>query len=375
MNTKLDENSSIYGILSVSTNRRTTANYKYPDNEVMLLFLLSVLLSATSFREMVTVGNCKLKFLRKFLTYKHGIPSKSTLQRLLTKFSLTELKDKFLNWMKSINYDKNLIIAIDGKALRNSYDIEKNISMTHMVTAFIQDYNMVLCQEVVESKSNEITAIPKLLDNIPLKNTIITIDAMGTQKNIINKIVKGEGYYVLSLKKNHPTLYSDVEDFFEDKINIDSITSTITDIDCGHGRIETRKCEVSTNINWLGELKLPDMKAICRVTSTREIKNITTTEQRYYITNIEDPSANELNEIIRKHWCIENKLHWSLDEIFDEDRSRVRTGNAPANLSILRHCVFNLLNKAKKSFFKNHTLKSIKKLSGWCEKTLLKILT
>ncbi len=121
--------------------------------------------------------------------------------------------------MSSITGDKNLIVAIDEKSLRNSYDIEKDIPMTHIVTAFVQDYNMVFCQEIVKLKSNEITAIPKLLDNILLRN-IITIDAIGTQKNIINKIVKGKGYYVLSLKKN-PTLYSDVEDFFEDKINYD----------------------------------------------------------------------------------------------------------------------------------------------------------
>ena len=220
MNINLDEN-KMYGILSVTTNRRTSANYKYPDQEVILLFILGTLLSATSYRELVILGNLKLQFLRNFFTFKHGIPSKSTLQRLLVKFSLTEMQEKFLNWMRSITGDKDLIVAIDGKALRNSYDIEKDIPMTHIVTAFVQDYNMVFCQEIVESKSNEITAIPKLLDNIPLRNSIITIDAIGTQKNIINKIVKGEGYYVLSLKKNHPTLYSDVEDFFEDKINYD----------------------------------------------------------------------------------------------------------------------------------------------------------
>lgn len=373
MNINLEEN-KMYGILSVTTNRKKSANYKYPDQEVMLLFIIGTLLSANSYRELVILGTIKLEFLRKFFTFKYGVPSKSTLQRLLAKFNITELKEKFLNWMRSITGDKDLIVAIDGKALRNSYDIEKEISMTHIVTAFIQDYNMVFCQERVESKSNEITAIPKLLDNIPLRNSIITIDAIGTQKNIINKIVKGEGYYVLSLKKNHPTLYSDVEDFFEDKTNCDLISSTSTDIDCGHGRIETRKCEVSTKVNWLSELKLPDMKAICKITSTREIKNKITTEHRYYVTNIKEPTAIKLNEIVRKHWSIENKLHWSLDEVFDEDRSRVRTGNAPANLAIIRHCVFNILNKAKETSFKDYTIKSIKKICGWCEKSLLKIL-
>jgi len=233
------------------------------------------------------------------------------------------------------------IIAIDGKTLCNSMDLENFSSAIHMVSAFATQARLVLAQQKVDEKSNEITAIPKLLDLLDLNGHIVTIDAIGTQKAIAKKIVEKGGDYVLALKGNQGTLNEDVRLFLETELKKNSskiIEDHFEETDKGYGRLEIRKCFVSSKIDWLNQK-----------------------EQWVGLKTIAMAARN--------HWLIENGLHWTLDVVFNEDNARVRKDNAGENMAIIRHVTLNMLNNAKKSF-KNIALKALRKNAGWSNETL-----
>ena len=243
--------------------------------------------------------------------------------------------------------------------------------MLHMISAFSTEARIVLGQEKVSDKSNEITAIPKMLDWLDVKGHIITIDAMGCQHAIATQILKREGDYIFSLKGNQETLARDVQLYFEDPL-LTKPTSFV-DYDKGHGRIETRECWVVTDVKWLHDShpKWSTIKSLIKIESTRELKGKISKETRYYMSSLTLPPEKIL-KAIRWHWGIENSLHWILDMSFNEDYSRIRKENAPHIMAIFRHVALNLLQAAKKE---RQSIKGLRKLCGWDESTLQSVIS
>jgi len=354
---------------------RVSRKRLYPIVEIIFLVICANICGAESYRDYERFGNSKLSTLRLKLPFTNGIPSKSTLARVLRLINPEVLKSCFMGWMKSLYVGiSEDIIPIDGKTLRGSHDSENKA--IHMVSAYSCQTHLVIGQQKVEDKSNEITAIPKLLDTIDIKGSTVTIDAMGTQKEIAKKIIDKQGDYILALKGNHKNLSEDIKLFLDTeqaKPNNGNL-SVFHDIDKGHGRIEQRTCYVTDQIDWLADKsKWSGLRSIVMIESKRTIKNNTSPERRYYLTSKEaDPEF--LNHAVRSHWSIENKLHWILDVSMSEDASRVRKDHAPENSAMLRHIVLNMLQQTKKGM-KDISIKGLRKLAGWCEATLMKIVS
>ena len=235
---------------------RCDKNKLYSVHEILLVTICGFICGAESWRDLVIFGKEKIDFLKEYLPFGNGIPSKNTFYRFFADLQPKQFKKCFIDWVQSLGVITNDVIAIDGKQLRNSFDTINDKSAIHMVSAFATNAKLILAQQKVDNKSNEITAIPKLLNLLNIKGNIVTIDAMGTQKDIAKEIIEREADYILALKGNHSILHGDVIDFFTD--NIDQPKSGIhksTEVDCGHGRIETRTCYVTEVIDWLGDLK------------------------------------------------------------------------------------------------------------------------
>ncbi len=356
---------------------RSSKNQLYSIAEILLLTLCAVICGACGWSDVESFGRLKLNYLRQYLDYRNGTPSDDTIRRFFRNLNPDVFAKLFREWVE--NLAKTIgakVIAIDGKSLRHSFDGEGN--MLHMISAYATEARIVLGQEKVSNKSNEITAIPKMLDWLDVKGHIVTIDAMGCQYAIADQIIRKEGDYVFSLKGNQGTLAEDVKLYFEDnKLFTEDEklekASIFTDYDKGHGRIETRECRVTTNVDWLRKThnNWQTIKSIIEIKSTREIKGKASKETRYYITSLKD-DANKILQSIRSHWVIENSLHWVLDMSFNEDYSRIRKENAPHVMAILRHVVINLLQNAKKSqeCFKRTSVIGLRKMCSWNEKTL-----
>lgn len=351
---------------------RLGKNKMYTAHEILFVTISSIICGAESWRDMVDFGELKLDFLRKYLPFANGIPSKNTFCRFFAALRPESFKRCFMAWVKSLQLLDNDVIAIDGKTVRHSFDRGNETSAIHMVSAFAAKSRLVLGQQKVDDKSNEITAIPKLLDLLNIRGSIVTIDAMGTQKEIARKIIEGGGDYILALKGNHSTLQSEVSEFLQNSHNSKYFKLT-EENDCGHGRVELRRCHATEEIDWLGQLKFPGMKSIFCVESQRTIGKIETVEQRFYITSL-SAEPIKLNMATRDHWSVENCLHWTLDMTFNEDASRIRSKNAPENIAMIRHTALNLLRQAKTNKYKNSSLKGLRKKAGWDNGTLAIIL-
>jgi predicted transposase YbfD/YdcC len=256
------------------------------------------------------------------------------------------------------------VIAIDGKSVRRSFD--KGTKMLHVLSAFATEARLVLGQEKVSEKSNEITAIPLMLKWLDVKGHIVTIDAMGCQVKIANQIIEKGGDYIFSLKGNHGQLSEDVTTYFKDKELTQNIASHV-DYDKGHGRVETRECWVMDAVEWLKKRhpRWSSIQSVIKIQSVRESK-VTTKEVRYYISSLKD-TPDQVLKSIRSHWAIENTLHWTLDMSFNEDYSRIRKGNAPYAMAIIRHVALNLLQQIKT---KRQSIKRLRKMCGWDNDTL-----
>lgn len=356
---------------------RALKNQLYSVAEILLLTLCAVICGASGWSDVESFGRVKLSYLRQYLDYSNGTPSDDTIRRFFRNLDPNVFAKLFREWVE--NLAKTIggkVIAIDGKSLRHSFDGDGN--MLHMISAFATEERIVLGQEKVSEKSNEITAIPKMLDWLDVKDHIITIDAMGCQYEIANQIIKKEGDYIFSLKGNQGNLSDDVKLYFEDDTLYSEDaklkkTSLHISYDKEHGRLETRECRVTNNIDWLNKRhdNWKTIKSIIEIKSTREIKGKVTKENRYYISSL-DASADKILQSIRSHWAIENSLHWVLDMSFNEDYSRIRKENAPHVMAILRHIVINLLQNAKKSqdCFKRKSIVGLRRMCGWDEKTL-----
>ena len=332
---------------NMSDPRRTTkGNYYYPLNEILFLVISAVISGSDGWTSIELFGKTKLAWLRQFFPYENGIPSHDVLGGLFARLKSKEFTECFTNWVNSVaDLTNGEVVAIDGKTIRNSKDDAISKSAIHLVSAYASDNRICLGQEAVHEKSNEITAIPKLLKTLVLKGCIVTIDAMGCQKKIAEEIIGAEADYILMVKDNQKNLRIQIEDSFKTK---ESCTSNTTN-DFGHGRIETRTCNVIDDLSLLENRNdWKNIKSIVRITSVRIDKKTQkeSTEQRYYITSL-GADALKLNKAIRSHWGVENNLHWNLDVIFKEDASLKKKGDSPMNFNIITKIALALIEREK----------------------------
>ena len=311
--------------------------------ELLMIALCTVLCGGETAVDMAEFGRAKEEFLRGFLELENGPPSHDTFSRVFRRLDCQQFRACFQRFMARFGETCQGVIAIDGKTLRHSFDTASAKSSLHMVSAWGCDQRLVLAQIATDAKSNEITAVPKLLEMLSLNGTIVTVDALNCQRTTAQQIVDQGGNYALALKANQGTLHADVSLFLDDPLLQDATTHTTVDGD--HGRIETRTAVVATDIAWLQEdHHWPGLAAIAKIDRTRETPAKTTTETAYYLLST-PLSAERCNEVVRSHWGVENRLHWCLDVAMNEDQARNRMDNGPENLAVLRHMALNLIRK------------------------------
>jgi len=344
----------------------------HPISEILFTTFCAVISGAEGWQDVENFGKAKLNFLKLHLEYEYGIPSDDTFRRFFRAIDSKKFQSNFLKWVNSMNLSTEKVISIDGKTSRRSHDKDKK--SLHLISAFASEARLVLCQKKVEGKTNEITEIPKLLNWLDLRGSIITIDAMGCQKEIASQIIEQHGEYVLSLKGNHSKLHDEIINYFDQAkehgtLNVDYNFFETTEK--GHGRIENRKIFVTDFIDFIPQKKdWLGLQSIICIDSERIIGNKKTQESRYFITSL-PPLAEKLAKIIRSHWSIENSLHWVLDMSFGEDQCRIRKGNGPENMAIIRHCAINMIRKYKG---KRQSIKGLRKQAAWDENVLQGIL-
>ncbi len=327
--------------------RRTTkGNFYYPLQEILFLTICAVLSGFKEWTVIETFGNTKLDWLRKFYPYKHGIPSHDVLGKVFSRLDPVNFNRCFTEWINDLSkITEGEIISIDGKSIRGSGDSNIKKSAIHIVSAYASENRLCLTQTTVDSKENEIVAIPRILELLEIKNCVVTLDAMGCQKEIAKTIIEKKADYVLMVKDNQEELSEQVKKLFKHHKTPKSSET----LDHGHGRVETRKCEVIDELTFFDERESwIGLKTLVKITSTRYIKKTgeETTECRYYISSLPADPAR-LNYVIRSHWAIENKLHWNLDVVFGEDAALKKKDNAAINFNIINKFVLTILEKDK----------------------------
>jgi predicted transposase YbfD/YdcC len=357
----------------ISDPRSDNKRHKLID--ILTIAICAVICNADSFEHIAEFGKAKYEWLKQFLELPHGIPSADTFERVFARIDPVEFKDSFTNWIQAIcELTKGEIVAIDGKRLRRSHDKSNGRSAIHMVSAWACANGIVIGQRKTDEKSNEITAIPELLKALEIKGCIVTIDAMGCQKNIAQTIIAKGADYVFSLKGNQGNLHDDVKLFFQEhqKENFKNLSFDYYEtVDGGHGKIEIRRYWTASDVSWLqGRENWQNLETICMVERERRFNDRVESETSYYIGSI-GSNAEKFGHAIRSHWGIENSLHWVLDVSFREDESRIRKDNAPENVAVLRHIALNMV---KKETSLKKSIKSKRLRAGWDNDYLLKVL-
>lgn len=353
-------------------DHRINRHKLYPVEEILLVSFCAIISGCDGWADIELYGKKKIDFLRRYLPFTEGAPSDDTLRRFFRTLNPGVFKSCFEKWVRSFQLDLNgKTIAVDGKTSRRTFDVDA--APIHVVSAFASEHGIVLGQLKTEDKSNEITAIPELLDLLDIAQATVTIDAMGCQAKIAQKIIDKEAHYVLGLKGNQKNLSEDIRTFFKNAPQATQIL-TYEEANKGHGRVENRCYRVCADIQWLIDRheQWPGLKSIIEVESTRLIRGEISQEKRYYISSLPaDPQ--QIAQAIRQHWGIENQLHWVLDMSFGDDQSRIRKGNAPMNMAIIKKTALNLLNLVKKDHPRT-SLKRMRKLAGWDDEFLTTVL-
>jgi predicted transposase YbfD/YdcC len=319
-------------------------------DELLLTAISAILSGADTWVSVALWGRAKLDWLRQFLPFANGIAAHDTFGRVFSLLDASVFEACFVRWMQTVcGAFTGLHVAIDGKTVRRAKSAGQ--SAIHLVSAFAHGLGLTLGQVKTAEKSNEITAIPELLDALLLKGCLVTIDAMGCQKAIAAKIIQHESDYLLMVKNNQPTLAAAIEQCFDTAraTGYQNLPHTAAEwVEKDHGRIETRRCVVTTDLSSLGTLRAdwPGLESLVMIEAQRASHGQVSMERRYYLGSRRADAAT-LGPVVRGHWGIENQLHWSLDVTFGEDQSRMRAGNAAENFSILRRMALNLFRQDK----------------------------
>jgi len=362
----MQEPTALLHLLEQIPDPRSNQGKRHELEELLLIAVIAVLCGAEDWTGIELFAKSREEFFRSFLELKHGVPSDDTYRRVFIRIDSKVFGETFIGWAKQL--DQNLAgrqISIDGKTVRRSHDA--NLGALHIVSAWANDYRLVLGQVKTHDKSNEIKAIPELLSLLCIENSIITIDAIATQRDIVRYIIGEKADYVLALKENQPELYQETAALFGSLTPAEKHTEVYGD----HGRIETRTCSIITAVDMLDRPQQWDgLQTLVCVKSTREIGSQKTEQTRYYISSLK-ASAGQFNQIIRNHWAIENELHWVMDVAFNEDQCRKRKGNEAMNFAIIRRFVLNLLRKDPN---KRVGINNKRKRAGWDIDYMLSLL-
>ena len=334
--------------MRVVPDHRIPGMVTYPLDEILLATLVGVVCGADDWEGVEEIAKGGLDWLRDLLPFASGVPTAQTFRKVFRLIDTQALAQGFAAWTASARRVERQVVAVDGKTLRGSKMAADGRGALHLVSAYATAAGLVLAQRAVDGKSNEIKAIPELLDMLNLQGAIVSIDAMGTQKEIAARIVEKGGDYVLALKGNQTSLHADAKLFFADRALTADCART-QETDAGHGRIEERTCHV-VDAGWLAQ-RHPDWKglsSLAAVTARRinKTSGVESVETRFYIASLA-PDPKALLTSVRSHWGIENRLHWTMDVIFDEDSCRTRKDDSPLNFAVIRHAAFNVLNADK----------------------------
>lgn len=316
----------------------------HPLISILYIAFCSIISGGDSFTAMEDYGTIHEEELKKIIDLPHGVPTHDTFRRVISALAAEVFMTRFRDWTAAFIEISNGVLCIDGKTLRRSHNRNKNIPALHLVSVWAHEARVVMAQRKVEAKTNEISVVPDLIEDVDVKGQIVTLDAMGCQRDTCDLIMQKDGDYVVSLKGNQGTLHDDVKTWFNNPPNQEAIVE-FEEMGKGHGRIEKRSCYVTDKIDWLKkEHNWPGLRSIAMVRSSRTIKNITTTEVRYFVTSLA-ADAERIAHAVRAHWGIENSLHWVLDVSCNEDSSRIRSENAPEIMALIRRWSLNLLNQ------------------------------
>jgi predicted transposase YbfD/YdcC len=346
----------------------------YPLREVLFLVVCGTIASGDDYEDIVDWGKAHLSFLRGFAEFHYGIPCADWLRTVMNRINPDLFMACFSSWVAQCWPDKLDLVAIDGKTSRRSHNRKTGQKALHLVSAFATTSRLVLGQEAVDEKSNEITAIPALVERLELEGALVSIDAMGCNPNIAQSILDAKADYLLAVKDNQPTLHADIKSYFDTAPpgEVERYETLGKD----HGRIEVRSHTVSHVVDWYaaqrsypGAPRFPKFTTIAMVESRIERGDKIETERRSYISS-RVLSAAAFAEAARGHWAIENKLHWNLDVTFGEDQSRLRTGHGATNMAVVRHFALNLVRQVADK----RSIKRRRKRAAWDPKYLLEIL-
>jgi predicted transposase YbfD/YdcC len=322
--------------------------------DILTIAVCAIIAGVESWTLMEDFGHTHESWFKTFLELPNGIPSHDTFGNVFAAMEPVAFEKAIVLWINTLvdGHTQGKQIAMDGKTLRRSFDNATGKAAVHMVSAYVHENHAVFGQLAVDEKSNEITAIPQLLETLKLKDATVTIDAMGCQREIAQKIIEKKGHYVLALKGNQGRLHADIHLYMEDFLAgaIQAEHDYHETVSKGHGRLETRKCWTLSAIDWLQDRhQWPGLASVITIESTRVVAGKSTTERRYYISSHDGKDAAKLATLVRNHWKIENQLHWILDVCFNEDSCRVRSKNAAENLSRVRKIALTLLKNEKTS--------------------------
>jgi predicted transposase YbfD/YdcC len=373
------ENNGIGVYFGEITDPRIERTKRHKLIDIITIAICGVICGAESWVDIEMFGKVKLDWLKTILELPNGIPSHDTFGRVFSKIDPQEFEKSFMEWVRAVyEVTQGQVIAIDGKQLRGSQASENGKKAIYMVSAWASENQIVLGQQKVDEKSNEITAIPELLKLLDIAGCIVTIDAIGTQTEIARAIIEKKGDYLLAVKENQGHLFEDIHTLFAvDKLTNfkDGPYQYAKTINKDHGRIEIRQCWAISDPEYLATIRdyqrWTGLKSLVRIESERRIGDKSEIQVSYYISSLNN-DAKKLLDAKRSHWGVENKLHWVLDIAFDEDHCRVRKDNAPQNFAIIRHMALNLL-KSEHSI--KNGIKGKRLRCGWDPNYLMLVLS